>query len=128
LTAARIAVVLAVVASAAHAETFEARWRRIMIRPPDPGVASWYEDRLASTGEHLHPWDRNPERFTCASPEEPVGTRLRVCHGDRCLVCRVADYGPRPRLQRRVDLTPAGFEALGFRLADGLGVVTFDRE
>jgi rare lipoprotein A (peptidoglycan hydrolase) len=112
--------------AAAHGQNFELEWRRLMARPPNPGIASFYSDKLTSTGERLRPWARDD--LTCASPEEPMGTRLRVCHGDRCIVCRVADIGPHPRLRRRIDLTPRGFEMLGLRLDDGLGFVTLDRE
>lgn len=119
-------VFLLALTAGAQAQTFELMWRRIMIRPPDPGIASWYSDRLTSSGERLRPHDRND--LTCASPEEPIGTRLRVCRGDRCIVCRVNDYGPHPRLKRRIDLTPAGFGALGLRLTDGVAAVTLDRE
>lgn len=119
-------MVLAFASPAHAAESFDDRWRRIMVRPPDPGVASWYSDARTSSGERLRPHDHHD--LTCASPDEPVGTRLRVCSGSRCIVCRVNDYGPAPSLKRRVDLTPAGFTDLGFRLIDGLGTVTIDRD
>lgn len=122
----RWAVLLSLLPSSLFAQTFEARWRRIMIRPPNPGIISWYNDRLTSSGERLRPWDRSD--LTCASPEEPVATRLRVCLGARCIVCRVNDIGPHPRLHRRLDLTPAGFSMLGLKLNDGLAYATFDRE
>jgi rare lipoprotein A len=119
-------LIAALLAAPAHAGEFEAAWRRIMVRPPNPGMASWYSDARTSSGERLRPHDRDD--LTCASPDEPLGTRLRVCHGGRCIVCRVNDHGPRPHLKRVVDLTPAGFTMLGLRLIDGLGYVTVDRE
>lgn len=111
----------ALVVPASAEMTWESRWRRIMIRPPDPGIASFFTDRLGAWGDRLGHDD-------CASPEEPRGTRLRICSAEACIVCTVMDKGPNARLRRPIDLSPAGFRALGFRMGDGLGRVTIDRE
>jgi rare lipoprotein A (peptidoglycan hydrolase) len=101
-----------------------------MIREPSPGIASHFDDTIASTGERLRQYDPDPERFVCASPSEPLGTVLRVCAvaTGLCIRCRIGDIGPDPKLKRAIDLPPSAFVALGLRLVDGLAYVSFERE
>lgn len=98
-----------------------------MVRPPSDGIASWYTDAQTASGERLRPWAKAGV-YQCASPDEPMGVVLRVCHGASCIVCRVVDRGPNRRLKRTLDLTPVAFRELAGSLNRGLIPVTIDRE
>lgn len=88
-----------------------------------PVTASWYGEehrgRLMANGR---PFD--PDAFTCASWDYPMGTRLRLWgqHGVGSVVVRVTDRGPARRLYRqgrRLDLSRAAFGKLA-RWEEGL--------
>jgi rare lipoprotein A (peptidoglycan hydrolase) len=108
-------------------QAFEYLWTSRVRRDPNDGIASHYEDKLTATGELLRPYDT--KRFTCAHPDpRELGQVLRIRHFDKCIVCQVNDIGPAEYLHRAIDLTPAGFKALGVHLNDGLGNVKIDRK
>lgn len=87
------------------------------------GVASYYccehHGRLTASGE---PFDQYA--LTAAMPDRRMmGSTVRVCLVDdpgRCVVVRVNDFGPHPRLNRVIDLSLAAFEAIAPR---SVGVV-----
>jgi len=113
------------------AGTFDDLWRARIERDPatvsEPatyGVASMYTDRLTATGERFHPYERDPGRYTCASPTLPMGTVVVVIRGDRWRQCRINDVGPAGYLGRVIDLPVTMAADLGISEADGLGKVT----
>ena len=113
----------------ADAETFGDRWQLrspgSTIEPSQRGVASiFWEDAYLATGERFRPFERDPAKYVCASPDLPLGTILTVYRGDRMRQCRVADRGPSKRLNRILDLTVPMASDLGISKNDGLGVVT----
>lgn len=83
-------------------------------------VASWYGSECAgkqtASGEIF-----DPERYTCASWDYPLGTWLRVARGNKGVYVLVTDRGPNKRLlgTRQIDLSRAAFESLG-KLSAGL--------
>lgn len=108
--------------------TFQHLWVSRVEKDPGIGVASHYDDLLTATGERLRPADPNPKGFTCSRPDRgELGQRLKVSRGLRWIICRVNDIGPNKRLNRKIDLTPAGFAALGMKPSDGLGLVRIER-
>jgi len=107
--------------------TFQALWMQRTAPHPKPGIASWYNDKLTATGERLRPYDA--QNCTCSHPEaSELGQRYIVKRGDKSIACLVNDIGPAKRLNRAIDLTPACFELLGFKLNEGLGLVTIERQ
>ena len=77
-------------------------------------TASWYGDecrgRLQANGRPF-----NPDAFTCASWDWPLGTRLKISHAGRSVVVVVSDRGPARRLYRKgraIDLSRAAFAKL----------------
>jgi len=62
------------------------------------GTATWYAT----------PWGG----LTAASRDYPRGTRLRVCHGARCVGVVVNDYGPEVWTGHALDLSSDAFAAL----------------
>lgn len=85
--------------------------RDVASGPAFSGVASWYgprfEGRTTANGEVF-----DPDRLTAASRTLPMGTRLRVCRADRCVVVRVNDRGPYVD-GRVLDLSRAARDRLG---------------
>lgn len=75
------------------------------------GTASYYgwdhAGRLTASGQRF-----NPAAMTCASWHFPLGTMLRVSHGNRSVVVLVNDRGPARRLHREIDLSEAAFRKL----------------
>jgi rare lipoprotein A len=84
--------------------------------PPPPsamvGTASWYGEELrGSTMANGQPFD--PDKATCATWHWPMGTTLRVTHGDRTVHVIVTDRGPSRRFPDRiVDLSHSAFARL----------------
>lgn len=107
--------------------TFKTLWMQRLARDPKPGIASFYNDPKTATGEQLRPYDR--QSLTCSHPEaSELGQRYIVRNGKLWIECLVNDIGPAKHLNRAIDLTPAGFEMLGFDLKAGLGHVTIERK
>lgn len=75
-------------------------------------LASWYgprfDGRPTATGEPF-----NRYALTAASKTLPLGTRLRVCNGDRCVKVRINDRGPYVS-GRSLDVSERVAELLGF--------------
>lgn len=74
-------------------------------------IASWYNYSLPG-----YP-DYGKYNFTAASRDFPRKTMLQVCRADdhkRCVVVRVNDYGPDPKIHpnRAIDLSQAAFKEL----------------
>lgn len=77
------------------------------------GVASWYGKELE--GEYManmKPF--NPYRYTCASWNYPLGTKLIVTNlsNNRRIVVEVTDRGPNKRLNRVIDLSMIAFKQI----------------
>lgn len=97
--------------------------------PPGPRLltASWYgvecAGKLMANGK---PFD--PEKFTCASWDYPLGTMLRVSAKGTTVAVVVTDRGPNKRLlgTRQIDLSRAAFRALA-PLALGLTEVMVEK-
>lgn len=89
--------------------------------------ASWYgggHERLAA---HTANGDRfDPRAMTAASMTLPMGARVRVCRASRCVVVRINDRGPSPRLHRALDLSRAAAAAIGLTRI-GVGSVSLER-
>lgn len=68
-----------------------------------------------------HPYD--PDQYTCASWDWPLGTRLLVEYGGHGVVVTVTDRGPDKRLGRDIDLSEAAFAGLADRK---LGVISVE--
>lgn len=89
-------------------------------------VASWEgeEDRgkTMASGEKF-----NPDRYTCASWDYPLGTMLRISVNGKTVAVVVTDRGPAKRLlgTRQLDLSRAAFRALA-PLKQGLVQVTVE--
>jgi len=90
-------------------------------------LASWYDCRakgqcskskITASGERFH-----PNGLTAAHRTLPLGTRLRVCHRGRCVVCRVNDRGPFVK-GRSLDLAAGTARAIGMT---GVARVTIQR-
>ncbi len=64
--------------------------------------------RLTASGRKF-----NSGGFTAASPDLPFGTILRVC-SRRCVRVKVTDRGPAAWTGRKLDVTPAVAQVLGF--------------
>ena len=88
------------------------------------GRASWYGAAFAGKPmANGQPFD--PQGFTCASWDYPLGTRLWVRNkaNGKTVEVTVTDRGPAKRLHRILDLSEAAFSAL----ADPkLGVITVE--
>lgn len=72
--------------------------------------ADSYAGKLMASGR---PYD--PAKFTCASWDFPLGTKLTLTCGGNSVLVTVTDRGPAQRLYqagRRLDLSRAAFEAL----------------
>lgn len=77
-------------------------------------IASWYghecSGKLMANGKPF-----NPYALTCASWDYPLGTVLRVSHGDKTVRVVVTDRGPAKRLYRqgrKIDLSWKAFATL----------------
>jgi rare lipoprotein A (peptidoglycan hydrolase) len=85
------------------------------------GLATWYggpdgfgpEDIMAD-GSHFNPNDPT----IAAANRWPLGTRLRVCYLDRCIVVQVRDRGA---FTHAIDLSHAAFALLA---PPSTGVIT----
>ena len=91
-------------------------------------LASWYDCRakgqcskskITASGEKF-----KPNGLTAAHRTLPLGTRLRVCHRGRCVVCRVNDRGPAGWTGRSLDLAAGTARAIGMT---GVARVTMQR-
>lgn len=89
--------------------------------------ASWYGEELRgkpmANGKPF-----NPDAYTCASWDYPLGTTLMVTHGDRFVIVTVTDRGPSRELYkkgRRLDLSLAAFRELA---ATRYGVIEVEIE
>jgi rare lipoprotein A len=80
------------------------------------GLASWYGEehrgKLMANGQRF-----DPERFTAASWDHPMGAKLRVSTPNGfSVVVEVTDRGPHKRLVRKekriIDLSVAAFKEL----------------
>jgi len=85
------------------AGTFEDLWLTRIKPPPYSGLASEFDDTIASDGKRLHPY----RDLVCAHMLEPLGQRLRR-------------FWPR----REIDLTPPTSKAIG---CDGMCNVSLER-
>lgn len=94
----------------------------VAAKEPRWAVASWYgpgfHGRRTASGERF-----NQNALTCAHRTARFGTRFRVTHRGRSVVCRVNDRGPYARW-RSLDLSAASARAIGMR---GVGAVTIER-
>ena len=70
------------------------------------GVGDGYHGQITASGERF-----NTYALTAAHRSLPLGTRLRVTHGDRSVIVRVNDRGPFVG-GRDLDLSYAAFSAL----------------
>lgn len=90
------------------------------------GVASFYgyecEGKLMANGRPF-----NPRKFTAASYDIPLGTRVRVRNlsNDRVIEVVITDRGPNHRLHRLIDLSEAGANRLGYK-HQGLTLVSIE--
>ena len=76
------------------------------------GTASWYGPGfVGSPTASGRPYD--PERFSCAHKDLPLGTVVRVSANGRAVSCLVDDRGPYVG-DRVLDLSRAGSRALGY--------------
>jgi rare lipoprotein A len=98
--------------------------------PPDQpirlGKASWYgyEWTTGKRGTMANGKRFDPQRFSAASYDYPLGTVLEVtnqANGQR-LTVPITDRGPAKRLGRLLDLSEAAATALGYH-RDGIAVV-----
>ena len=79
------------------------------------GTASWYSEsdphirRLTANGEVF-----DDTKMTCASWHFPFGTYVEVTNirNGKSVVCRVNDRGPKPSLNRAIDLTASSFRKI----------------
>lgn len=76
------------------------------------GYASWYGWEFGGQPTAMGAIF-DPTLFTAANRWLPMGTFLRVRHGDRCAIVLVNDRGPYGRLERVIDLSKAAAEYLG---------------
>jgi rare lipoprotein A (peptidoglycan hydrolase) len=81
------------------------------------GKASWYSRAECCTRANPNALMANGKplvdsRYTCAMWDVPLGTVVRVRHGERRVDCVVTDRGPARRLGRCIDLTRAAFAKL----------------
>ncbi len=76
------------------------------------GYASWYGWEFGGQPTAMGAIF-DPTLFTAANRWLPLGTFLRVHHGDRCAIVLVNDRGPYGRLERVIDLSKAAAEYLG---------------
>lgn len=89
-------------------------------------TASWYGERergrTMANGEKF-----NPDRYTCASWDYPLGTMLSVSANGKTVATVCTDRGPHKRLlkTRQLDLSRAAFRALA-PLKQGLVQVTVE--
>jgi len=106
------------------AGTFEDLWLTRIKPPPYSGLASEFDDTIASDGKRLHPY----RDLVCAHMLEPLGQRLRVTNvaNGKSVICTVADKGPNRRFwpRREIDLTPPTSKAIG---CDGMCNVSLER-
>jgi rare lipoprotein A len=81
---------------------------------PRSGLASWYgEEHRGKFMANGRPFD--PDKFTAASWDYPLDTRVRVFHGQRSVAVEITDRGPAKRLVKQgrvIDLSYAAFQAL----------------
>lgn len=83
--------------------------------------ASWYaRGARTASGEAF-----DPDGLTAAHRTLAFGTRLRVCHVDRCVEVRVNDRGPAAWTGRELDLSRAAFAAIA-PLGAGVVEVTWE--
>jgi rare lipoprotein A len=71
---------------------------------------SWRGKRMANGKPY------NPDAFTCASWDYPLGAKLRITHEKRSVTVQVTDRGGKNRwyqFGKTIDLTPAAFVTLG---------------
>ena len=76
--------------------------------------ATWYGEtwrgRKMANGKPY-----NPDAFTCASWDYPLGSNLRITHEKRSVMVQVTDRGGKNRwyqFGKTIDLTPAAFTRL----------------
>lgn len=81
--------------------------------------ASWYDckapgqcskSKITASGQRF-----NMHGLTAAHRTIPLGTRLQICHGQRCAVCVVNDRGPAKWTGKAIDLSLGCARAIGFR-------------
>lgn len=72
------------------------------------GRASWYaRGARTANGEAFE-----PDGFTAAHRTLAFGTRLNVCHAERCVQVRINDRGPAAWTGRVIDLSRGAFAAI----------------
>lgn len=76
------------------------------------GYASWYGWEFGGQPTAMGAIF-DPTLFTAANRWLPMGTFLRVRHGDRCAIVLVNDRGPYGNLERVIDLSMASAHYLG---------------
>jgi rare lipoprotein A (peptidoglycan hydrolase) len=108
----------------ARADSFEDLWLTRIKPPPYGGVATEFDDAVASDGKRLHPY----RDLICAHMLEQMGQRLRVTNvaNGKSVICTVADKGPNRKFwpRREIDLTPPASKAIG---CDGMCQVSVER-
>ena len=86
------------------------------------GHASWYGKECAGR-KMANGKPFNPQAYTAASYDYPLGTRLDVSYGSRHVQVVITDRGPAHRLGRLLDLSESAATALGYHEA---GITTVD--
>ena len=84
------------------------------------GMASYYGNESGSRTASGQRFNQNA--LTCAHRSLPFGTKLRVTHGDRSVICTVNDRGPFAH-GRVLDLSTAAARVVGI-IGVGVGRVT----
>ena len=92
---------------------------------PKTGTASWYSDKIATTGEKS-----NGNYLTCAMRKTDFGKHYKVCNtaNNQCVVVRHNDFGPSKRLfdkGRVIDLSSSAFSRIA-ELKEGVINVTVE--
>jgi rare lipoprotein A (peptidoglycan hydrolase) len=103
------AVVLALWAGTANAQSFDDLWMGRVAWPPSDGVATTYSDRFDARGQRI-----DHSKISCAHPSEPFGSVLTVTNAKtgKTIDCPVQDRGPFTK-GRVLDLSEAANRELG---------------
>ena len=86
----------------------------LLLKACAPDRATWYGHALR--GRRMangHPF--NPDAFTAASWDYPLGTRLKISHAEKTVIVEITDRGGEPvflQWGRTIDLSHAAFSKL----------------
>ena len=92
---------------------------------PKTGMASWYSDKIATTGEKS-----NGNYLTCAMRKTDFGKHYQVCNiaNNKCVIVRHNDFGPSKFSYdkgRIIDLSSSAFSRIA-ELKEGVINVTVE--